>query len=69
MRSCFIRSGYLGFRFLRYRFSPCIVLAIALLNLPFSSGSNRIIARIRYMRAMSKIDFAWVYELINDLLW
>ena len=64
--SCFIRSGYLGF--LRYRFSPWVVLAIALLNLPFSSGSNRITTKIRCLRAMSKIDFAGVYEFINELL-
>lgn len=69
MRFCFLRSSHVRFRFLRYQFSPWIVLAIAPFDLLCSSGVNRTTAKIRCLKAMSKIDFAGVYEFINDLLW
>ncbi|KAM3097235.1 hypothetical protein ACKFKG_06015 [Phormidesmis sp. 146-35] len=69
MRFCFMRSGYVWVRFLRYKLSPWITVAIAPLNLLCSSGVNRVQAKIRCMRAVSKINFAGFYGLINDLLW
>ncbi|MGF1480424.1 MAG: hypothetical protein ACFB4I_13190 [Cyanophyceae cyanobacterium] len=67
--SRFLYFGYIGFRFLRYRFSPWIALVKALLDLLFAAGVNRATAKIRYLRAIGKINFAGVYEVINDLLW
>ena len=66
---CFIQSCRVGFRFLRPKFYPWIVLAIALFRIATSSGVNRTYAKIRYWSAMTKINFAGVYELLNDLLW
>jgi hypothetical protein len=67
--SCFIQSCYVGFRFLRFKYSPWLTLAIAPFNLLFSSGIQRTYEKIRCMSALSKIDVAGVCELINDLLW
>jgi hypothetical protein len=44
-------------------------LAIALLQLPFVSGVERIRAQVRYLNAIARIDFVGVYGLLNDLLW
>ncbi|MBD3884620.1 hypothetical protein IFO70_23045 [Phormidium tenue FACHB-886] len=66
---CSIKCCCIGFRFLRYRFYPWITLAIALLNVLTSSGANRAHAKISCMKAMSKINFAGFYGLLNDLLW
>lgn len=67
--SGFIRCSYVGWRFLRYRFSPWLVLAIAPFKLVCSSGTNRHSEKVRAIEAMSRIDFAGFCELINDLLW
>lgn len=66
---CLTQCCHIGFRFLRYKFHPWITLAIAPLNLLFASDIQRTHTKIRFMRAMSKIDFAGVYGFINDLLW
>jgi hypothetical protein len=66
---CLVRSNYVGVRFLRYKLSPWITLAIAPFNLLSSSGMNRIQAKVRCMKAVSNIDLAGFYGLINDLLW
>jgi hypothetical protein len=68
-RSCPIQYCCIGFRFLRYKFYPWITLAIAPLNILVKSGVNRIHEKNRYMSAISKIDFAGVYALLNELLW
>jgi hypothetical protein len=65
----FVRSCRLGCRFLRPKFYPWIVLAIAPFRIATSSGVDRTYAKIRYWSAMTKINFAGVYELLNDLLW
>ncbi len=67
--SCLVRSSYVGVRFLRYKLSPWITLAIAPFNLLFSSGMNRIQAKVQCMRAVSNLDLAGFYSLLNDLLW
>ncbi len=64
-----LRCSYIGFRFMRYRFWPWLTLAIAPFNLLGSSGGQRIHAQIRYLRALSRIDFVPVYGLLDDLLW
>jgi hypothetical protein len=66
---CFIQYCRVGFRFLRPKFYPWIVLAIAPFRIATSSGVNRTYAKIRCMSAMTKINFAGVYALLNDLLW
>jgi hypothetical protein len=66
---CLIQCGYIGFRFLRYKYSPWLILAIAQIRLLASSKVQRTREQIRYMRAISRIDFAGVYALLNDLLW
>lgn len=67
--TCFIRSCRLGFRFLRPKFYPWIVLAIAPFRIATSSGVHRTYAKIRYRNAITKINFVDVYALLNDLLW
>jgi hypothetical protein len=66
---CFVQSCRIRFRFLRSKFDPWIVLAIALFKIATSSGVNRTYAKIRCMSAITKINFAGVYALLNDLLW
>jgi hypothetical protein len=65
---CLIKRCFVGFRFLRYKFHPWIALATSPIHLLTASGIDRTRAEISWMRAMSKIDFAGVYGLINDLL-
>jgi hypothetical protein len=67
--SCVIQSCRVGFRFLRPKFYPWIVLAIAPFRIATSSGVHRTHARIRCMSAITKINFADVYAFLNDLLW
>lgn len=70
IRSCsLLQYGYLGFRFMRYQCFPWLSLAIALLKLPFASGVKRIREQVRYLNAITRIDFVDVYGLLNDLLW
>jgi hypothetical protein len=66
---CFVKSFRIRFRFLRSKSYPWIVLAIAPFRIVTSSGVNRTYAKIRCMSAITKINFAGVYELLNDLLW
>jgi hypothetical protein len=44
-------------------------LTIAPLKLLFVSKMNRRYEKNRWMSAVSKIDFAGFYGLLNDLLW
>jgi len=64
-----IQRGYIGLRFLRYKASPLLTLAIAPIKLLSTSEVQRTRERIRYMRAITRIDFVGVYGLLNDLLW
>jgi hypothetical protein len=66
---CLIQCSYVGLRFLRYKASPLLTLAIAPIKLFSSSKLQRTYERIRCMRAISQIDFVGVYGLLNDLLW
>lgn len=66
---CLIQCGYVGLRFLRYKASPLLTLAIAPIKLLSSSKAQRTHERIRCMKAISQIDFISVYGLLNDLLW
>ncbi|MBW4518721.1 MAG: hypothetical protein KME16_03190 [Scytolyngbya sp. HA4215-MV1] len=66
---CLIQCGYIGLRFLRYKASPWLTLAIAPIKLLTSSKAQRTYEQIRYMQAISRINFVSVYELLNDLLW
>jgi hypothetical protein len=67
--SCLIKCSFIGFRFLRYKFHPWIALVTSPIHLLMASGSDRTRAEISWMSAVSKIDFAGVYGLLNDLLW
>ncbi len=66
---CLIQRSYIGFRFLRYKASPWLALAIAPIKLLASSKVQRTHEQIRCMRAISRIDFVSAYGLLNDLLW
>lgn len=66
---CLTQYGCIGFRFLRYRCSPWLALAIAPFEVILASGVQRTHARIRCMKAISRIDFTGVYGLLNDFLW
>jgi hypothetical protein len=66
---CLIQRGYIGLRFLRYKTSPLLTLAISSIKLLSSSEVQRTRERIRYMEAISRIDFVSIYGLLNDLLW
>ncbi|CAA9352598.1 hypothetical protein AVDCRST_MAG94-2887 [uncultured Leptolyngbya sp.] len=61
--------SYIGFRFLRYKFSPWLTLAIAPLKFLTSSRVQRIHVQNNCLSAIARIDFASVYGLLNDLLW
>lgn len=65
----FLKCCYTGFRVLHYKFHPWIVVLLAPIKVLASSGVNRTYEKIRCISAMSKIDFASFYGLINDLLW
>lgn len=72
LKMCFhglIQSSYIGFRFVRYKCYPWLTLAITPFKLLFSTGVQRTQVQIRYLRAISKINFAGMYEVVNDLLW
>lgn len=70
MRSvCLIQCCYVGFRFLRYKAFPWVTLAIAPIKLLTASGMNREFIKARCLITLGKINFAAVYEFINDLLW
>jgi hypothetical protein len=65
---CLIQRGYIGLRFLHYKTSPLLILVISSTKLLSSSEVQRIRERIRYMRAITRIDFVSVYGLLHDLL-
>jgi hypothetical protein len=67
--SCPIKCCWIGFRFLRYKFYPWITLAIAPFKILTKSGVNRTQEKIYAYLAISKINFAGVYALLNELLW
>lgn len=52
---CLIQYGYVGLRFLRYKFSPWFTLAIAPHKLLLSSGVEHTHEKICYMRALCRI--------------
>ncbi|WP_414528559.1 hypothetical protein [Nodularia chucula] len=64
-----IRVCRFGRRFLWCKSTPWITLAIAPFNLMISSGRQRTYEQIRYLKAISKIDFAGFYELLNSCLY
>lgn len=66
---CLLQYGHLGFRFVRYQYSPWLVLMIAPLKLLYASEVERIRLQLRCFRAIARIDFVHVYGLLNDLLW
>ncbi|MGA7937529.1 MAG: hypothetical protein WCA35_28520, partial [Kovacikia sp.] len=66
---CAVQCGYVGFRFLRYKCSPWLILAIAPFQLCLASDVQRTHTQIRWMRAIARIDFVSVYGLLHDLLW
>lgn len=66
---CPMQCGYLGFRFVRYQCSPWLSLATVPLKLLCASEQERTYAQICYFRALARIDFASMYELLHDLLW
>ncbi|MBW4464394.1 MAG: hypothetical protein KME07_03000 [Pegethrix bostrychoides GSE-TBD4-15B] len=66
---CLIQCCCIGLRFCRYKLYPWIVLAVAPFNWLTASGVRRTREQVRYMQAISRIDFVGVYGLLNDLLW
>ncbi|UBF26159.1 hypothetical protein K9N68_32335 [Kovacikia minuta CCNUW1] len=66
---CLIQCSYVALRFLRYKASPWLTLAISPIKLLASSKVQRTHEQIRCMRAISRINFVSVYGLLNDLLW
>lgn len=69
MLGCLIKYCCIGFRFLRSKFSPWRILAIAPLKMLTQSDVDHTREKIRYMSAISKINFAGIYALLDDLLW
>jgi hypothetical protein len=73
---CAVQCGYVGFRFLRYKCSPWLMLAmtfgrsltIAPLQLFLSSGVQRTHAANLGVSAIGKINFVGAYGLLHDLL-
>jgi hypothetical protein len=65
-----LRCSYVGFRFMRYQASPWLALVFAPFQLLCSSGrEQRTHQQIRYLNAVSKINFVALYGVLNDLLW
>jgi hypothetical protein len=60
---------HIGLQLLRFQCFPWLVLAIAPLKLLFASEVERIHEQVRYLNAITRIDFVGVYGLLNDLLW
>ncbi|MBD2166878.1 hypothetical protein H6G04_21035 [Calothrix membranacea FACHB-236] len=61
--------GYIRLRIFKSKCSPWLTLAIAPFKLLCSSGNQRTYEYIRYLSALSKIDFVGLYGVLNDLLW
>ncbi len=61
--------SYIGFRFVCDQASPWLTLVFAPFQLLCSSGLQRTHQQIRYLNAISKINFAALYGVLNDLLW
>jgi hypothetical protein len=66
---CLSQLGYLGFRFVRYKYSPWLTLASTPFKLLYASGLQRTDVQVRYLRALSKINFVGLYGVLNDWLW
>lgn len=64
-----VRCCAIGWRFLRHKCYPWLMLAFTPVKLLLESGEQRTRTQIRYFTALIKIDFVSVYELLNDLLW
>jgi hypothetical protein len=54
---------------MRYQASPWLALVFAPFQLLCSSGLQRTHQQIRYLNAISKINFVALYGVLNDLLW
>jgi hypothetical protein len=61
--------GWIGLRFLQRK----CALGLALARLPFdwlcSAKEQRAEVQVRYLSALSQIDFVGLYGVLNDLLW
>jgi hypothetical protein len=66
---CLLQYVHLGFRFVRCQYFPWLAPAIAPLRLLLASAVERIHEQVRYFKAIARIDFVGVYELLDDLLW
>lgn len=66
---CLSQYSYIGLRFLRYKCSPWLTLAIVPVKLLCASSERRTHEQIRYLRALYQIDFVVLYKFVNDLLW
>jgi hypothetical protein len=64
---CLLRYGWFGF--VRHQCSPWLTLAIVPLKLLCMSEAQRTHLQIRYLSAISRIDFVGVYGALNELLW
>jgi hypothetical protein len=64
-----LRRFNVGFRLFRYKANPWSTLAIAPFKLLFVSSVYCHQEKMRYWKAIAKIDFVKVYQLLNDLLW
>jgi hypothetical protein len=66
---CLLRYGYIGFCFVRHQCSPWLTLAIVPLKLLCASEAQQTHLQIRYLSAISRINFVGVYGALNELLW
>jgi hypothetical protein len=65
---CLMRYSYIGWRWLRYRFSPWWILTSAGIKFWFASGSQRTMQQVRWMQALLRIDLVGFCDLLNDLI-
>jgi hypothetical protein len=56
-------------RYLRYKLSPWVALAIFTCAVLCGSSARRAQAKLRWAILLCKIDFVGVQGLLNDLLW
>lgn len=66
---CLVRVCWVGFRFVRFKCRPWITLATAVVDLLADAQCDRRQVQVRYMQALSQINFVSVYQFLDDLLW
>ncbi|OKH13373.1 hypothetical protein NIES592_15030 [Fischerella major NIES-592] len=63
------RTSLVWWRLFRRKIHPWITLVTAGCKIIYSCGIEQDQEKVRFLLAITKIDFVGVYQLLNDLLW